>query len=376
MTKTCIVALSLSLTLALPQAREVNLPVANAVAAAEFHTIISVRELPDGQAVIADQGEHRVVVVDFERGSVQSISRRGSGPGEFERVSALFPMRGDTTVMPDVSRARWLILAGREVVRTLINVPVTDRLAQHVRIVLGSDSTALLARGKEPPDRTSTYDVGPLDSIRLLRFNMTSGRIDTLGGLRRAPFRMIVSPGLAPGEYFRRSVPVAWAGLGETASQCADGWIAVVRMDPYRVDWLSPDRRWIRGRPIPYERVRATPRERDFYRSLNRSRFETMMDTTVIWPDEVAPQGTRQPICAPDGRVFVSRTLTADSPNPKFDVVDRGGVLVARLALGSTQRLIGFGPRSMYVVTRDSLDVERLSRHPYAPFAERTTRPE
>jgi hypothetical protein len=57
-------------------------------------------------------------------------------------------------------------------------------------------------------------------------------------------------------------------------------------------------------------------------------------------------------------------------------VVDRRGVIVARLVLGAAQRLVGFGPRSMYVVTRDSLDVERLSRHPYAPFAERTTRPE
>ena len=83
------------------------------------------------------------------------------------------------------------------------------------------------------------------------------------------------------------------------------------------------------------------------------------------WPREIPPQGAEYPKCAPDGRVFILRSITADRQHPLYDVVDRRGALVHRLALDSNQQMIGFGARSIYVVTRDSVDLQRLLRYPY-----------
>ncbi len=83
------------------------------------------------------------------------------------------------------------------------------------------------------------------------------------------------------------------------------------------------------------------------------------------WPTNIPPQGTTTPSCAPDGRMFILRSYTADRQYPLYDIVDRRGVLVEQLALDSNQRMIGFGARSMYVVTKDSVDLERLFRYPY-----------
>jgi hypothetical protein len=144
-------------------------------------------------------------------------------------------------------------------------------------------------------------------------------------------------------------------------------------MEPYRVDWRSPDGRWINGEPVPYARILVTDVEKAAYMERTAPPQIPGLPPNLIpviipdWPREIPSRGTTYPMCAPDGHLFVLRSVTVNRPHPEYDIVDRRGVLVERLALAVNQRIVGFGRRAAYIVERDSLDVERLRRYPY-PF--------
>jgi hypothetical protein len=83
------------------------------------------------------------------------------------------------------------------------------------------------------------------------------------------------------------------------------------------------------------------------------------------FPEFVAPFEFLPLIPAPDGRVVVLRTPTADVAEPVYDVIDHRGMLVARIELAAGERIVGFGRRSVYLAAKDADDVERLRRHPW-----------
>jgi hypothetical protein len=53
------------------------------------------------------------------------------------------------------------------------------------------------------------------------------------------------------------------------------------------------------------------------------------------------------------------------SPTPRYDLVDRSGRLIGQLAMPDSERVVGFGPRSVYIVTTDGDGFQRLRRHPW-----------
>ena len=74
----------------------------------DFSEIVAVRELSDGRLLIGDRREERIVVADFRAGSVTPTSRQGLGPGEFSRVTAIWPLGGDSSLMVDGAARRWM----------------------------------------------------------------------------------------------------------------------------------------------------------------------------------------------------------------------------------------------------------------------------
>jgi hypothetical protein len=157
----------------------------------------------------------------------------------------------------------------------------------------------------------------------------------------------------------------------ELALLFSDGWIAIARLDPYRVDWRSTDGRWRRGAPLPFDVVRVADREKcwAFRRVAGRGRT---CDASQIpgWPPTFPPflppplqrlAPTLQ--AAPDRRLVIARTLTSASTHRRYDIVDRAGRLSAILNLEPNELLIGFGARSVYVLATDEDGVQTLRRH-------------
>jgi hypothetical protein len=83
------------------------------------------------------------------------------------------------------------------------------------------------------------------------------------------------------------------------------------------------------------------------------------------WPSEIPPFLPGALLGSNDGRLLILRTPTADNPDVRYDIVDRQGRLDRQLLLGSNQRIVAFGKKSVYVVVSDDDDLERMQRHPW-----------
>jgi hypothetical protein len=70
-------------------------------------------------------------------------------------------------------------------------------------------------------------------------------------------------------------------------------------------------------------------------------------------------------LASPDGHLLVHRLPTLAEPGVRYDVIDRAGNRVTQVVLGWKEHVLGFGARSVYVVTTDDDGIQRLRRHPW-----------
>lgn len=321
---------------------------------ADFTVLLSMREVANGRVLLTQRGEPKFMVADFASRTARPIGRKGKGPGEYELAWSVTPLSNDTTVLCDFSY-RWLMLVSDSIVRT---VPAHDDGVRSLTYGCpdGADvSGRMLSRDFRPIGTNASNDSADLalyDRQRNSKTVITSLRLHA--PLTDAPQAVAVPGG---GVGWRR-VPL---NVPEQGLLFPDGWVAVVRMQPYRVDWRSPDGAWVRGRPLPGTPVPFTQRERDFY-----ARGRTYISSAPVWPREVPPydeSGALQ--VTPDGMLAINRLPTANARNGRVDIVDRTGTLRAVIMLGERERILGFGAASVYVVRTDDDDLEYLRRHPW-----------
>ena len=339
--------------------KTVSLGAPDATLPFEFSLVTSVRELADGRVLVLDRTEWKVLVADWTRRSVVPVGRNGSGPGEYLQPSTLLPIGGDSTLLPDGRNGRWLMLNGASIAGTI-----------------GADAPALVNSGRTPTGadvhghvivpRQITAGSSPMprgDSSLLVRVARQTGKADTIASLKARPTTIRVQgPADRP-----TSVTVTMNPLttGEAATLFPDGWIAVARLDPYRVDWIMPDGKRITGAPLPFERVRIDEREKSAFieRQAARSgRAPRDAASFPPWPEIMPPFLGEALLTAPDGRLWIRRAPTAANPDPPYDVIDRKGALVARVAAGKDVQVVGFGRASVFTVATDDNGIQKLQR--------------
>ena len=201
---------------------------ANATLAEEFSNLTWARELKDGRLIVTDGRDGRIVVADLRTGKVEPISRKGEGPGEYPRALPVWSIGGDSSAMIDGPR-RWLVFDVDRVTATLAqDLPAVAAAKGTPRgaDTLGHVFTAAFVPGQGRP-------IG--DSTALLRVSRSTGRADTLAMLKALLPRQTSQPD-AKG-FFEFVMPTI--GTADETTPFADGWVAVVRTDPYRVDWRS-----------------------------------------------------------------------------------------------------------------------------------------
>ena len=343
------------LTTALPaQQGAVTLPPANARPSTEFSDLTSIRELRDGRVLVFDRKENWLAVVNMADGAMKQISRYGRGPGEFEGTLALFSLGGDSTLAADLSR-RWLILVGDSVVAT---IPPDNPALQAVRLwPLGADRLGrVLSRD---------FSGSANDSLPVVLVDRGSGRVNPVArlklGVRRGPASIVNDPVMGRGVSVRR-IPL---DVNDATLLLPDGWIAVARVAPYRVDWRSPDGTWTTGAPIPTPSIRMGAREREAYGQRN-----SWARNATDWPEVLPPFDTPTPIFStPDGWLVIKRLRSAVDNDQRYDLIDKSGVRRGQLSLRPNEAIIGFGATSVYVIETDDDGIQRLRRHPYTATA-------
>lgn len=346
------------------QPRSIDLSPPNAMLAAEFTLVSAVRELAHGRLLVVDWSERKLLVADWTKAVVAPVGRNGSGPGEYLQPSTLIALGGDSTLLPDARNGRWLLLSGSTIVATV--GPGTPAIVSGARVPLGADlqGRVLFTKAIESGSRAS--DALPRrDSVLLLRVRRVSGQTDTVEKLRARPATIRVEgPADRP---TRVSVVTNPLATGELAALFPDGWIAIARLEPYRVDWVAPDGKRILGAPLPFERVRVNEREQRFVaerQAIRSGREPRDLTSFPGWPEIVPPFVAEALLTGHDGRLWIRRQGTAANPDPPYDVVDRRGALVARVTVGKDVQVVGFGRGVVYTVASDDNGIQHLQRRP------------
>lgn len=322
------------------------------IAETRFTNVRAVRKLDDG-VLVADRAETRLVFLPWGNRADVPVGRTGRGPGEYQGIGQLYSFHG-----------RWNLLVGSDITATVPEHGRFNRLFR--KRFSGADTLGnVLAR----PDflLRNRQIFASADSVLLLIGNRRTGEVDTLGYLKGPGSEGATT--LPPRDGHPRALlstnPLA---AGDPALLFPDGWIAVVRVEPYRVDWRTPDGQWMAGAPLPFV-------AREVTRAEQCSAIARMMGPDRPcephrlpgWPKIVPPflESTGDPAiyAAPDGSVVIKRTPVLERPGRRFDVVDRRGRLIRVLQLPEDVTIVGFGEQSIYTLLTNELDLQTLRRH-------------
>jgi len=290
----------------------------------------SVRELRNGLVLVAKDATG-LWLGDFGAGRFEKVSGVTTGG----RSATTYALGGDSTVV-QVSR-NWILLVGPAVSKTL---SLSDSSLGPSGTVLGLDTLGTLLKSVEATQG---------DSVPLLSIARKTGTSRLLTRLYRGP-----------ADYLR--------SVREYATIFPDGWIAVLRAQPWRVDWLQPDGKWIHGAPLPIPQTILDAREKAFISQLEAP----FRGSGSSRPDSDFPR-VREPfetglalLAAPNGVLLIERTPHADEPGRTYEIVDRTGALVGAVEVNGGDHIVGFGRSSVYVrSSRGDRWPARLERHPW-----------
>lgn len=344
-------------------------------------SIAGMRELSNGRVVLLDSRERTLLITDAALRSVTRVGREGRGPEEYTRPNAVVTMPGDTTWIADGGNNRHLVLGPTGAIvgtAPLFAIRPSESVTYH-GTTRGTD-----ARG----DAYLTLPFGLIDrgpddkgDTPIIRYRRATSRFDTVATFND-PTRIRIGPPpqrmSAGAVSFSANTGSAFGGKDDWAP-AADGAIAVVRWQPYRVEWRLPDDRRVQGPEVAYTKVRVGTAEKEEFLDALRARGGGSMTTTgadgrsqtvkmpvpepETWAEFKPPFVTGTAIAAPDQTLWVQRSATAAAKDATWDVFDRSGRLVRQVLLPKRSRVVGFGASTVYVARVDDDDLMYLGRH-------------
>ncbi len=347
----------------------------------EFAAIRGLLELSNGRVLVADGLGQALMVVDLTAGRADTVGRVGQGPEEYRSPDGLYPLPGDSILLVDLGNGR-LTELGPDLsfgeTMPLAQGDPGSGMGMSLRVPGGVDSKGGVyyqGRGGGGPGSLP-------DSGTVLRWDRNTGAVDTLVRVKLEEMKRTTSGGPNNQSVSIRPVPLSprdgWA-------IAMDGRVAVVRANPYRVDWVSPDGSVVSGPPIEYDPVGIGNPEKNAYldnvqrnglqvmvsmengrRSMNFSRGGGRSGERDLnayeWPEVMPPFDPSSIEVSNDGHLWVRRYLKADEP-PAFDVFDRDGQLVKRILLPEGRELVGFGKGAVYLTRIDEFDLQWLEKY-------------
>jgi hypothetical protein len=335
----------------------------------DFERIVAVRELRDGSLLVADKGQERLLsLTSFEHAAV-NIGRIGSGPNEYRAVGGLWALGGDSSLFVDGYSGRWLILNGARIVGQVSE-------SRPAYLLLRARSLGASASGEVVGARPTRHARGvprtfdTADSLAILRVSVTSDRVDTIASIAGhggRGFTRIPARDRLP-EWLILYNP---ASTAEQALLFPDGWLAIVRRSPYRVDWRRADGTWLEGSALPEPKRPLTPDEQCAAISRLLPVTRLRCDPTIFpgWPADVSPVRSRlanmEPtvLALPMGRIAIARTPALNDARAAYDVVDRRSTRVGTIVLGIGEVLVGSSQRHAYVTHTDEDGLQSLRRY-------------
>ncbi|MEO5800187.1 MAG: hypothetical protein ABIZ70_12080 [Gemmatimonadales bacterium] len=339
--------------------------------AEEFSDIRGARELKDGRLIVSDYIDQRVVLVDFEKGTVTSRIGKGGGPAEVRLPTRLTPLAGDSTMVADIGNNRLLIVDGEG--RGARTIPVTQEGLLGARGVDRSGAFYFAIPGWAERDKEL-----PNDSVRIVRWNPRTGAMTNVAVVQGERMRSdIRSPALTP-----RIPTVGYAAQDNWVVSDA-GVLRIVRGGNYQVESRAPGAAPVIGPSYAYPTRPVTASERAAYvhefiagsptsgKGANGGMGQTPMpsDAELAQITRGTEFASHHPMfepgavkVTPGGQLWVGRR--AGSGNTmQYDIFDAAGRRTATVVLPPDRRVILIGRQSVYLIADDD-DIQRLERYP------------
>lgn len=345
---------------------------ANAATEFEFQRLNSAVELSDGSLVFTDLRDQRIYKTRFDGSAPSTLLRKGSGPGEFQGVGLVYALTSDSILFVDSFHGRWTILSHDRVVGTIpesreFNQKVLGQILGVSRTgnVLGLRARAWNAPGLRLKELADTFDLllGDVRTSTVHTVGLAAGPGTRGYAIQRPASKNVIGMAVAKN-------PLASADEGVLMP---DGWIAVARNAPYRVDWRSPDGTWKRGPILEAAGPKLTREDQcAAIRMVRGTKVACEPESYPGWPTTLPPFGMRwnltpSPIILgdPQGRVLVARLVRSGSKTRRYDVVDRSGARVKSIEVAANQQVLAIGRASIYLTEIGEDDLMRITRHPW-----------
>ncbi|MEO8480089.1 MAG: hypothetical protein ABI542_10710 [Gemmatimonadota bacterium] len=309
-------------------------------------------QIGNGSFAFVDGMEVAIYVADFRGGQVQAVGRPGAGPNEYRRPSKAIADGKGGAIVPDAPLGRAFLLSATGEARG----------SGYMRQDIGGISPTAI-HGIDPRGGVILFGRSPqqgADSLPIQRWDPGTHQLTTLAWWPM--IRTTVGPSVKTrsGAVGRElSTPAIWPE--RTAwLVLSDGTIAIVRPDPYRVDFITEAGRAVRGPTTEYVPVKVTPGKRKQIRDqrgpMSDDQFPAMLPPFEGFDDVIGSE---------DDEVWVGRMRDAADSVPVYDIFDRAGAVVAHARLRPHTKVVGFGERWIYVA-RQSLDDDLWHLERYA----------
>jgi hypothetical protein len=330
---------------------------ATGTASEEFTRIAAAQELSPGRLLVGDERDRKLVLVDFAAGTSRPIGRTGAGPGEFRSLGALLPrIRGGGVFLVDFVQRRLLPVNMDATLGDPVPFPAASLLFQSTDSVGRLYANTMLFR-----DRVLS------DSMRIVRWDPATNAVDTLLTFNAGRSGMIIHPGEKRRVWYATT---SWAPL-------SDGSIAMIDAATYKLKrWTNGETRDVAA--LPFDSRPVTVEDREAFNRMEASAKPMMMGQGGAQPAAAPPRpessfpatypafGPDTPLWrAPDGNFWIERLGTPRDSTALMEIASTAGKLIARLRLPPRSHVIALGKDAVYLVERDSDDVERVRRYSY-----------
>lgn len=371
--------LALTLCLAAPLAAQQPraarpLPAHNAELEEPWSGPLQIVELRNGDIVVHDSREKRLVVASFRTQEQADAAKEGSGPTEFRSVIGMWRMPGDSVQVMDLMQQRMLVLdpTGRAK-RTMPLPGAGDPMA----LMRSPMTRAMDARGRWYGEgRDMRFEGGRIsfgDSVVIVRTDPGTRRADSLARM----LNIVKAPQIS-----QQAMRIEAPGYPkyDIWGVFPDGRVIVLRAEGYVPEIIGVNGQARRAAALPYPRLPVTAADRrQMMDSMKRAMDEGMRQAAGMAPagaqmprvDLVEPEAwqTEKPpftgdrvYVDPRGRAWVP--VVDRTPGQRFDLLNADGQIVDAIKLPPGTHLLGFGAATVYTARRDADDLLYIRRHP------------
>jgi hypothetical protein len=196
-----------------------------------FTMVTGVRDLPGNRAIVTDQSERLVFLVDFTTGTRRQLGRQGDGPAEYRFPMAPMAAPGNKTWIFDAILRRVHVLGADGSFESSLTPPY-GAVPGGLLAARGVDTAGrIYFEGNSFNSETGRF----IDSVAVIRWNQATNVTETLGKVWSGGRVMVQREG-STASVARSILPFpqvdAWTAL-------PDGRVAIVTQAPHAIGLLD-----------------------------------------------------------------------------------------------------------------------------------------